>query len=81
MTDTPDARLTDALQASENLDESLNSLAEALRDEGMGQREMFVLFNRARDAADEEDHRARDAISDILDRISGWVLDRYKLFP
>ena len=69
---TLDDRL-DAACAGANPAEALTALSKKLRDEGLGQREMYDLFDahRAR-RTDDADETAFDGLSDAMDLICGW---------
>lgn len=83
MTDTPEARIRAVLDSAGDTDPTapLVEAAIALRDTGLGQRELFVAVNRVREATDEEDLVTRDALEVVLDRVSGWCEPRNRLYP
>jgi hypothetical protein len=59
--------------ATANAAEALTALTKVLRDEGLGQREMYDLFDahRAR-LTDDVDETAFDGLCDAMDLICGW---------
>ena len=63
-------------------DGTLNEVATAFRDEGVGQRELYELFDafraRLRTAGREDDE---NAVMDVMDRIVGWCGPSAKLVP
>lgn len=85
MTGSPQERLAATAHGTDAdaLVDALDALARSIRDDdGYGQRELFQLFDRARQThADDADYTVYDALGEVLDRITGWCLDRYKLFP
>ncbi len=59
---------------------ALDAMAVALRDEGMGQKELYDRYFAVLQRYDQ-DEPIWDAIADAMDRIVGWCNTRNRLFP
>jgi hypothetical protein len=78
--ESPNARMEAALNSSSPYT-ALRSLAQALKAEGMPQREMYELFEHYRPKHEDDiDQTRHDAIMDTMDCIVGWCGPGERLF-
>ena len=79
---SPAERLSSALTAADaDLLDAIDALAREFAAEGMKMQEMFTLYSREQTAARAvEDDLRDDAISEVIDRISGWCAKPLRVF-
>jgi hypothetical protein len=77
---TVNARFEIALNC-ESPSQKLDALAQALKEEGMTQRDMYELFDSFRKKHEHDTSETKyDAILDTMDLIVGYCLPNHKLF-
>jgi hypothetical protein len=73
-------RIERALQA-QDAEEALVQLAREMKTEGLGQREMYHLFEaQLLHRRSDSDESAYDALANTMDRIVGWCHPAQRLF-